>query len=319
METSSPSHDHTTVRTQMLKECAAMAKYALASGSRVPGNLIQTLEEAGKDPDRTKTPELKTLARTHERLARIVAPSTPRTILLLAIEADKQNIFKFLGRVPLVRRLMLAAVFFLTSFVAISLSPEVNETGGDILKGSGESLLLNQLFFLSAAGLGAAFAALFQANRYVVEGTFDPKYESSYWIRFTLGIIAGLLLAVLIPIDTGDTTALGKPLLAMLGGFSAALVHRILNRLVETVESLVRGSTKEMVNAQVRTAKARAEEQYMGSRLRMANGLMEIKHKLGVEGDPEEVRRKLDKLLGDLVPAGSENDSPEPGPESEAQ
>jgi len=31
-----------------------------------------------------------------------------------------------------------------------------------------------------AAGLGTSFQALFQANRYVVAGTFDPKYESSY-------------------------------------------------------------------------------------------------------------------------------------------
>jgi hypothetical protein len=37
------------------------------------------------------------------------------------------------------------------------------------------------------AGLGACFAALFLANRYIAEGTFDPKYESSYWIRFILG------------------------------------------------------------------------------------------------------------------------------------
>ena len=293
---------------QMLQECEAMARHSLASGAKVSGALIQTIESARDTSPDAQKPSATALSRVHSRLAETVAPATPRTILLLALEAEKPGLLKFLGRVPLVRRMMVAALFFLVCFVTISLSPDVNETGGDILKDSGLSLLLNQLFFVSAAGLGAAFAALFKANRYVVQGTFDPKYESSYWIRFTLGIIAGMLLAVLIPLDTGAEAApLGKPLLAMLGGFSAALVHRILNRLVDTVESLVRGGTEDLVAGQVRALQARADEQTSGARLKMAGGLMDLKQELA-GGDMAALKEKLDKLVGDLVPMGEDEE-----------
>ena len=74
------------------------------------------------------------------------------------------------------------------------MSDQVNTAniGQEWLVLSGHVLLYNLLFLIAAAGLGASFQALFQANRYVVAGTFDPKYESSYWIRFVLGLIAGL-------------------------------------------------------------------------------------------------------------------------------
>jgi hypothetical protein len=69
-------------------------------------------------------------------------------------------------------------------------------------------------------------------------------------MRIGLGIIAGLVLSQMIPIgpgpETGDAatapassaSVFGKPLLSLLGGFSATLVYTILQRLVETVESL---------------------------------------------------------------------------------
>lgn len=63
--------------------------------------------------------------------------------------------------------------------------------------------------------------------------------HSSDWVRFNLGLIAGMVLAVLVPIDTGSKT-FERPLLALLGGFSASVVYRILQRLVDTLESSCR-------------------------------------------------------------------------------
>ena len=93
-------------------------------------------------------------------------------------------------------------------------------------------------------------SALFTAYRYISEGTYDPKYESTYWLRFILGLMAGLLLPALIPIggQAGDST-LTKPLLALLGGFSAAMLYRVLERLVNTVESLVQADSRELRTA----------------------------------------------------------------------
>jgi len=56
--------------------------------------------------------------------------------------------------------------------------PKVNGSpdGFSLLKNSGMDLLLNELFLLSAAGIGASFSNLFQANLFVRNGTFDPVY-----------------------------------------------------------------------------------------------------------------------------------------------
>ena len=119
-----------------------------------------------------------------------------------------------------------------------------------MFESNGIPLLLNLLFLLTAAGLGACFAALFQANRYIADCTFDTKFESSYWIRLILGLMAGLILSQMIPLSEGSNAiAVTKPTLAMLGGFSAAVVYRIMHRLVEAVESLVKGETRDIAAA----------------------------------------------------------------------
>lgn len=278
-----------------------MARYALTSGLVVPADAVEKLEsiaaQARREGPDSDSPDLTTdhsragddvlsdtdgngivrlLATIHDQLARIVAPATPRTIHLLAMESAKGGFWHFLGPVPLVRRMMLAAIICLFAIVALSLSDQVNmvNIGKDWLVLSGYVLLNNLLFLLASAGLGASFQALFQANRYVVAGTFDPKYESSYWIRFVLGLIAGLLLAELVPLRSAEATetggiigGFGKPALAMLGGFASAVIYRLIHRLITAVESLVRGETRDIIDTREQTAKARADEEIGRNRL----------------------------------------------------
>ncbi len=115
MKTTPPNINPSEVRKQVLQECEAMARHALASGLKVPGALIQVVEDARDTSPDAQMPATTSLSRTHGRLAMIVAPATPRTILLLAVETEKSGVFMFLGRVPLVRRMMLAALLFLVS------------------------------------------------------------------------------------------------------------------------------------------------------------------------------------------------------------
>jgi hypothetical protein len=103
---------------------------------------------------------------------------------------------------------------------------------------TGDTKLYNALELVAAAGLGAIFYGLHKANRYVTRGSYDPKYEASYWIRFTLGIVAGILLAVVLEVGGN----LSKPVLALLGGFAAEAVYKILVRFVEMLETLVDGT-----------------------------------------------------------------------------
>ena len=149
--------------------------------------------------------------------------------------------FGVLGPVRLIRHMVVAVVILLALFIGLASTRWINATSGDILTSHGGSALANEVFFLAAGGIGAAFAALFRAYHYIAEGTYDPKYESSYWIRFILGLMAGVLLPALVPLGEASSPVT-RPALALVGGFSAGLVYTILQRLVDVVGSLFKGA-----------------------------------------------------------------------------
>jgi hypothetical protein len=329
--------DNVSLREQLVRESIAMAKYAFASAKAVSGNIIQIIEHFAndvgildiaqedikgltaqqKDDEKTSSEyigqegklTIKTLIIAHERLTRIVEPATPRTILLMDQEKRRKGKLAFLGPVPFIRRMMMAAIICLLLFITISLSPDINNEpdAWNLYKLDGLALLLKELFLICSAGLGASFTALFRANRFIVEGTFDPKHESSYWIRFTLGLIAGMLLATLIPIEEMQVDY-GKPLMAMLGGFSVDLVYRIINRLLETLESLFRGDTKTLVKTKGEQAKLKMTEEESKNRFKAASNIMKIQQEIDSGMKPEEVKQKMGKLMDNLVQIDSEED-----------
>ncbi len=156
----------------------------------------------------------------------------------------------------------------LIALIALSLFPEMNNKNmaNSMFSEQGFELLLIQMTLLAAAALGASFISLYKANKYIAMGVYNPKYESSYWVRFVVGLISGIILTQLIPLNIDEvakgivaggkaakntgglesaddlryaSVAITKICLALLGGFSANLVYNILNRLVETVQFLI--------------------------------------------------------------------------------
>lgn len=307
------------------RECLAMMRFAFASGFVVPTEVAQMLEGAGDNrapadtegqvnagglpPPASDTPapgDLARLAVAHARLSALIAPASPRTVLMMDERRNSRGYFNFLGPVRLVRYLLVVAAACLTAFVLLAMSSDINDASGDIFESTGRTVLVNELFFLSAAGAGAAFAGLFKAQRYIATGTFDPAYESSYWVQFTLGLIAGLLLATLIPINEGPdgTTGseLGRPLLALVGGFSATVVYRILERLVQTVESLVAGDARDMLAAREQESRARAAERDTRARLSLVAPLMQLQANLQAGATPEQISQEVTRLLNVMLP-----------------
>lgn len=224
--------------------------------------------------------------------------------------------WRALGPVRLVRHLMVLAMVFGVAFVAVSLSPDVTHTSGDIFESSGVPLLLNEVFFPSAAAMGAAFAGLFLVSRYVANGTYDPTYESTYWLRFVLGLISGMVLASLIPVSENSST-FSRPLLALLGGFSASVVYRILSRLVETLETLVAGDQKAAADVQTQAARVEADQQQGQSRMQLAGSVLRLREQAGNGVTQDELKAGLTGILKELLPGESYADlegvrSPEP-------
>jgi hypothetical protein len=305
------------LRQQIYQEAHAMAEYALTNGSNIPTSAICTLERYKIDEDndgyidgvRLDLP-IEPLVKAHEALTRAIQPAKPRTILLLDQEKKNKVMLSFLGPVSLIRQLMIAGLISLMMFIGIALFPEVDSAGGNILQSNGSALLLNLLFYISAAGLGASFSALYKANSYITNGTFDPTYQASYWIRFFLGLISGLIMAVLISEEAfaaGNTEGkfledgIVRPLLAILGGFSADLAYTVLNRLVETFESLFRGSTKTLVNNQVSEERNKLDEEMRQKEMKSVGDLIFLQQQVN-NGDPKAISAAINNILSNIMP-----------------
>ena len=309
------------LRRQIYLEARAMAEFALSKGRTVPAQVITTIEAfedeaepapaaANEGPDAPAAPAkqpIDNLVQAHDELVALVAPATPKTILLLDMEQERNHFFKFLGPVGLVRQMMMLAILSLVLFIALSLSPSVDSTE---LSAKGLPGLMDMLFFLAAAGLGASFASLYKANDYITRGTFDPTQQASYWIRFLLGLIAGLVMAIFISDKSLEGSSflnegIVRPLLAILGGFSADLVYTLLNRLVETMKSLFQGSMKNLIETKAEEARAQAEGQTVHNRMKLAADLLKVQQEMGSNPDPGQVQAKLNEMLTNLMPEGN--------------
>lgn len=229
-----------------------MATYAFAQGKTVPESTLTAIRNARKVLSGEKGPGVtintSVMARTHSDLAALVAPARPGTLLLIERFQSQKQIGAWLGVVPLIRRLILLALFLLVGLITVSLSPDINyeQLGRGMFGHSGQELLLNLLLLLFASGLGATFSGLYTTINAVKGLQYDEIEEVSFFVRFTMGLITGLFITELIPIDIdpsgeGDGTsgAIGKVTMAVLGGFSAHILYGILTKMVKSFESMV--------------------------------------------------------------------------------
>ncbi|OJA63868.1 hypothetical protein BGV68_01815 [Burkholderia ubonensis] len=288
---------------QLCDECEAMARFALHHGLPVePDTVAQlaTLIAGGRSPaDPPLAPaQQRVLATLHRKLAALVAPATPQAVTLLDLHRRNAHPLAWLGPVPLIRLLTFSALGFLFAVIATSLSPHVSSENIDrgFLQSDGTLLLWNTLFLLCCAGLGASFATLFQAHRYVAASTYDPKYDASYGARLILGVIAGLILVEMLPSQLfaqGSMQSFGRPALAMLGGFSATAVHRVLQRLVDTLETLVQGDRSADVDATLAATRARAASERAHWQGELAASLLDLQQSLDTSASADAIRARL--------------------------
>ncbi len=312
-----------SIREQYIQDSNLMLRYALNKGIAIPASIVKTLEgyvvkdsidkghtdfnSVTYDPDMVN--DLKSLVNTHERLIKIVYPATPDSIRYLIDEENKPSYLKFLSPISFIRQMMGAAMICLVIFMLLSMLTYVSfATDENVMGSSGLPMLSNLLFFMAAAGLGASFAELFEADEYITKGTFDPIFLSSYWMRFTLGLIAGMLLATLVPMSEANTKLelLARPTLAMVGGFASSLVYRILKRFVETVEIMFGGKSKaiKVMNRE----KSKILGDIKNTRAKFTRQIAELSEALNAGVDPQKVKEKVEKIFDELVPPQESNE-----------
>lgn len=291
-----PSALTEVLRSQLLSECQVMIRYALSSGRELPTPVLEVLDALEGDPELGL--ELPILSGIYGQLLQITAPATPCGLRMLQDDQSAHRWLHAIGPLPSIRHLIFAAVFFSVLFFGVSLLPEINATdvNRDIYASSGFPLAAVLVFLLSAAGLGASFSSLFDAYELVAGGRYDTRYNSLYWARIGLGLISGLMLSELVP-QANDTQVLTRPLLALLGGFSSSVVHRILQRFVETLENLFTPAPQMDPAVNERVVRDRLAEQQGLQRAAMAKAFDQVLDQYASTGNLGEARKSLVELV----------------------
>lgn len=340
-------------QTKALQECETMVRYAQSQGKTIPSHVLKQMSDLGAitheleheiqsgnaaqlDP---RSLNMALIGDLHKELANVIAPATPATVLLME-NSKRRGLFGLLGPVPLVRRLNIITMLCLLTFLGLFFAEEVDSltVNGDILSYEGMAFVYNELVILCMAALGASFYALFEVYKYITKNSYDPKYDSIYWIRFVLGIVSGVILAQFIfvsPEILGEDVSeiannmsksqeLGgfmtyKPLLAFLGGFSARIVHKILNSMVEAIETFISGSARDMVVAREEAAKVKMQQQIEGIKLKNAQvesaqrmqstlKLMQLKEELNFGANKDDIAFRLNQIMNEYMqPIGDVN------------
>lgn len=237
----------TELKKTLIEQCEAMSIYALGGGIDVPASVMSVVERATTSPEAQNFDEI---LKAHRILAATIVPASPAAITLMQRDRQHHPFLSKFGSVPLIRLLLGLALVSLMGLIASSALPEVNQANlrKDMLENSGFTLVVCELFLAFAGLLGSSFATLFRVNDDVVKRTYDPRNDGEYWVQIGLGVISGVVLSQLIfhGLNPGraDTNAAShapvfeQPLLALLGGFSASLVHKVLSNLLTAAENI---------------------------------------------------------------------------------
>jgi hypothetical protein len=344
IETCSIFPKNVAFMNQLYLECTEMLRYALNKGLKIPVSVSATLaafsikksdiitnqkKEADiaskRDesiPQHFFTEEMgtlenqaKQLTKIHGILSGIVKPATPRSIVATKeIVSGKIRSSRSKKLIKWLRIFIIASLFLFMTTVVFVKNPELIDdiiakitSKDDPSKFLGDIVysVVNGINYLTAAFLGAAFFALFTANRYITRWTYDPAFEKVYLIRIFLGVVSGVILAIFIDAKklfgySNNAAQFTNPkvlqaLLALLGGFSADAVYRILRRLVATFEALVEGKSSDIIAAreQIIESKNLAEKTIIGGKLTA------IKHQIK-SGDKKTSISQINRLLEEL-------------------
>lgn len=194
---------------------------------------------------------LSLLAAAHREFTKLIAPAKPGTLVLLMDDRRSRRFLNSFGAVPMARTMLVIAVLSVVVLLGSALSHQVNaeNLAKGLLSLDGYPLLANEIFLAAAACVGASLANLKLLDRYISNCTYSQRYDGSYWTRLVMGMISGVVLSQLIfsalvagnivPASGTDSNAifatLGQPVLALLGGFSAELVHDVLTHFIAAV------------------------------------------------------------------------------------
>lgn len=221
------------VKKEMSKEINNMLSFAVFNGKIINTDIITLVQDSS----------VENLINAHNLLCKNVAPATPKSIEYtkeLHQEGIKKSLF---SKLPLVRNLVLLALFFLATFIITGISPEVNNESLDkgVMDNHGLPLLLNLGYLASVSGLGVLFYLLKNVSASVQKGTLVPEDSIYYIALIVLGVIAGLIMSEIISFystNSDDVNLFNKSVLALIGGFSSDAIFSVLQGLIDRIKAI---------------------------------------------------------------------------------
>lgn len=200
--------------------------------------------------------------KVHGELSRLIQPVTPESIKASRIRKNPLLLSFVFGGVISTGIFLLAIVYNLDELYKI----------------------------IGAAGLGITFQSLYLANKHLKTFTFNPRYNQGYVINYALGILSGTIFGLFGKelLQGNSSAAIGAPLLALVGAYSAEAVAQVLQRVSETLVTMVQGSEKEKSDA------------------KMQKNINQEKAKLtkllskAMSEDPKNIKNSIEEILKDL-------------------
>jgi uncharacterized integral membrane protein len=291
MESNDPGSNSEPVKKQeneikiYLDEISIMAKYASEQGKNLAKDgfsakiedCLKARDKIGSEGKNEDYGELniQVIIEVHSQLSRIIRPVT-----FASLDATKPG---FLNINQTMKWMIISTSISLILLILALFINESFSSSNFFFK------LFKYLKIILAACLGAGVYCLWTARRYLIERTYDPRYNPTYLMRLIVGVALGTILGLF-----GDQflkqdpqiEKLSQTVLAIIGGFSSDAVAAFLARLAETLRAFVVGSSRDEIKTEA--DKAKNKEKNIAATL-----LLDVKSKISAGQLSEEQKKSL--------------------------
>jgi hypothetical protein len=299
----------------MINEVNAMVDFCLSRGKKVPQNVMGDLQQLNELANPTKE-QLNKFVSYHQMLSKRILPALPRNVVYIQEREDKISKSRkyWVVKIPAQRNLILFSLVSIIALVLSSTSEYVSpeDLAKGIMRSNGYPLLINFVFLCAAASIGSSFYILSNMKSRFIDGVYHPDQDTNDWVTIILGIIGGIILSQLIPIEISEEADqmvhLNRGVFALLGGFSSKFIYSILNRLIHTIESLFIGEQDNEKTKVATAQKEEAEDELNTMKVNLLTQNSELKAAISAENLPEERKKALLAIIDD----GKENISDNP-------
>ncbi|MCB2225700.1 MAG: hypothetical protein KQH53_03400 [Desulfarculaceae bacterium] len=295
---------------KLLLDVDAMVDYVGETGKEMSQELIGALAEldcergvlttASVNGETCET-EYSNLIKVHNLLLPLVAPATPASLQA----TERKGLGLFINNFS-VNLILILTTFSLVALLVlyVGVKTELFKTATSAAWAKAANDWRPHLMILLAAMLGSGLYFLNVARGYILNRTFNPQYHLAYYIRYFMGVVSGVILGCFGPelIDFAseegkNADELSTVVLALVGGFAAEAVLQILQRVGDTLLTLVRGSDKAVAEKKGEAARAEA-----GAAVAKAKGELAVKLQ-GISNNLDgENKQKINELIKKITP-----------------